>query len=496
MKSFLNFFLVKKIINKSFFCPYNNIMFNNYNEAFTSVNSVRSSYKKFYNWYKKQNLIALNNKNADAIKFIKNTGVTFNVYGENENKETYIPFDIIPRIITISEWNTIENGIKQRVKAINYFLNDIYTEQKILKSKVIPLDLIKGNPAFMTEMLNIRPSKGIYNHISGIDLIKTNKNEFYVLEDNVRVPSGVSYMIENRDIMLNLFPELLSKYKIKDVRNYPKELSRILKKSSPRNIKNPKIVVLTPGIYNSAYFEHAFLADQLGVELVEGKDLSVRNDHLNMKTINGWEKIDIIYRRMDDEFLDPLSLNKNSLLGIPGLMEVYRKGHITISNAPGSGISDDKAIYSYIPDIIKFYLNEKPILTNITTYKCANSKEKRYVLNNINKLVIKEVHGSGGYGMLIGPLSTKKQIEVFKNKIKSNPNKYIAQPTLSLSSCPIFSKTGLEPRHVDLRPFALLSKNECFVTPGGLTRVALKKGSLIVNSSQGGGTKDTWIVGK
>ncbi len=469
---------------------------NSYNEAFTSNGSIRSSYKIFYSWYKKQKLNLLNNKNLDAISFIKNTGVTFNVYGQNENKETFIPFDIIPRIITDLEWNKIVKGIEQRVKAINYFLNDIYSKQEILSSEIIPIELVKNNNAFMPEMLNIKPPGGIYNHISGIDLVKTNKNEFYVLEDNVRVPSGVSYMIENRDIMLNIFSEIVSKYRIQEVRNYPKELSRILKKSSPRNTKFPKIVVLTPGIYNSAYFEHAFLADQLGVELVEGKDLSVRDSYLKMKTINGWEKIDIIYRRIDDEYLDPLSLNKDSLLGIPGLLEVYRNNNITISNAPGSGIADDKAIYSYMPEIINFYLGEKPILKNVKTYKCGDKKELKYVLKNINKLVIKEVHGSGGYGMLIGPLASKKQLEKFKNILKIKPSKYIAQPTLSLSTCPIFSKTGLEPRSVDLRPFALLSKNEVYVTPGGLTRVALRKGSLIVNSSQGGGTKDTWIIGK
>ena len=466
-----------------------------YNEAFTSSGSIRSSYRKFYRWYVKQNLNLLNNKNSDAVSFIKNTGVTFNVYGQNENKETFIPFDIIPRIITETEWNKIVKGIKQRVKGINCFLNDIYSNQEILKSNIIPIDLVKNNDAFMTEMLNISPPGGIYNHISGIDLVKTSKNEFYVLEDNVRVPSGVSYMIENRDIMLNLFPEIFSKYNVHDVRNYPKELSRILKKSSPKKIKSPKIVVLTPGIYNSAYFEHAFLADQLGIELVEGKDLSIRDNFLNMKTINGWEKIDIIYRRIDDRYLDPLNLSKNSLIGIPGLIDVYRKNNLTISNAPGSGIADDKAIYSYMPEIINFYLNEKPILKNVKTYKCGNSTELKYVLKNINKLVIKEVHGSGGYGMLIGPLSTKKQIENFKQKLIFNPSNYIAQPTLSLSSCPIFSKFGLEPRHVDLRPFALLSNDEVYVTPGGLTRVALKKGSLVVNSSQGGGTKDTWVIG-
>ena len=438
---------------------------NSHEEAFTSTGSVRSSFKKFYSWYKKQNLNSLNKKKLDSISFIKNTGVTFNVYGQNENKETFIPFDFIPRIITNLEWNKIVAGIKQRVKAINFFLNDIYSCQEILKSNVIPIRLIMSNNAFMTEMLNIKPPGGIYNHISGIDLIKTNKNEFYVLEDNVRVPSGVSYMTENRDIMLNLFPDLVSKYKIKEVRNYPKELSRILKKSSPRKYRTPKIVVLTPGIYNSAYFEHAFLADQLGVELVEGKDLCVRDNNLNMKTINGWEKIDIIYRRIDDQFLDPLTLNRDSLLGIPGLMEVYRNNNVTISNAPGSGIADDKAIYSYMPEIIKFYLNEKPILKNVKTYKCGNVSELKFVLKNINKLVIKEVHGSGGYGMLIGPLANKKQLEVFKKKLTLNPSNYIGQPTLSLSTCPIFSKYGLEPRHVDLRPFALLSNDEIFVTP-------------------------------
>ncbi len=468
---------------------------NIYNEALSNSGSVRTNYRKFYNWYKKQNFLTLNKKNNDATSFIKNTGVTFNVYGKTEHKESFIPFDIIPRIISIKEWNKIERGVIQRVKAINFFLQDIYSKQIILKEKIIPIELIKKNRAFMTAMLTIKPPHDIFNHISGIDLIKTNNNEFFVLEDNVRVPSGISYMVENRDLMLNLFPELFSKYKIKEVRNYPQKLSRILNKCLPnRPNKIPIMALLTPGIYNSAFFEHAFLADQLGIELVEGRDLSVRDNFLKIKTISGWKKIDILYRRIDDEYLDPLSLNRNSLLGIPGLLEVYRNKNITIANAPGTGIADDKAIYTYIPEIIKFYLREKPILKNVITYKCTIPNELKYVISNIKKLVIKEVHGSGGYGMLIGPLAEKKKIEVFKKKIISNPENYIAQPTIALSTCPIFSKYGLEPRHVDLRPFAIMSKKETFVTPGGLTRVALKKGSLIVNSSQGGGTKDTWIT--
>ena len=465
-----------------------------YDEAFINKNSVRTNYKKLINWFKNQDNNELRKKNSDAMKFFQNTGVSFKVYS-NDDKENLIPFDIIPRIINYKEWDKIVRGITQRVLAINFFLNDIYGEQEIIKHEVIPVDLIQNNSAFLKQMIGFIPPKKTYNHISGIDLIKTNSDNFYVLEDNVRVPSGASYMIENRDTMIKLFPDLISRYKVFENRNYANNLSEILKKSSPKKAnRNPNIVLLTPGIYNSAFFEHAFLADKLGIELVEGKDLRVINRYLNMKTIEGWKRVDVIYRRIDDIFLDPLSFKEDSFLGVPGLMEVYRNKNVTIANAPGTGISDDKSIYSYIPDIIKFYLGQKPILKNVKTFKCRVKNELKYVLDNLNKLVVKEVHGSGGYGMLVGPLASKTEISKFKNKIKKNPYSYIAQPTLSLSTCPIYTKKGLTPRHVDLRCFALLAQEKVTVTSGGLTRVALKKGSLVVNSSQGGGTKDTWIL--
>ena len=460
-----------------------------YDEAFINENSVRTNYKKLISWYKNQDNNELTKINSDAMKFFENTGVSFKVYS-SDKKENLIPFDIIPRIINSKEWDKLVKGITQRVLAINFFLTDIYGQQEIIKHGVIPVDLIQNNPAFLKQMIGFTPPNKTYNHISGIDLIKTNSDNFYVLEDNVRVPSGASYMIENRDTMIKLFPELISRYKVSENRNYSKYLSEILKKSSPKKTKiNPNIVLLTPGIYNSAFFEHAFLADKLGVELVEGKDLRVINKYLNMKTIDGWKRVDVIYRRIDDIFLDPLSFKEDSFLGVPGLMEVYRNKNVTIANAPGTGISDDKSIYSYIP-----YLGQKPILKNVKTFKCRIKDELKYVLENLNKLVVKEVHGSGGYGMLVGPLASKTEISKFKNKIKKNPYSYIAQPTLSLSTCPIYTKKGLSPRHVDLRCFALLAQEKVTVTSGGLTRVALKKGSLVVNSSQGGGTKDTWIL--
>ena len=465
-----------------------------YDEAFINENSIRINYKKLISWFKTQDNRELTKKNSEAMKFFEDTGVSFKVYS-NDNKEDLIPFDIIPRIINSKEWNKLVKGITQRALAINYFLNDIYNEQNIIKHGIMPIDLIQNNPAFLKQMIGFTPPKKTYNHISGIDLIKTNSENFFVLEDNVRVPSGASYMIENRDTMIKLFPELISKYKVSENRNYTHNLSEILKKASPKKInKKPNIVLLTPGIHNSAFFEHAFLADKLGIELVEGKDLRVINKYLNMKTIEGWKRVDVIYRRIDDNFLDPLSFKEDSYLGVPGLMEVYRNKNLTIANAPGTGISDDKSIYSYIPDIIKFYLGQKPILKNVKTFKCRVKDELKYVLDNLKKLVVKEVHGSGGYGMLVGPLATKTEISKFKNKIIKNPYNYIAQPTLSLSTCPIYTKKGLTPRHVDLRCFALLAKEKVTVTSGGLTRVALKKDSLVVNSSQGGGTKDTWIL--
>jgi uncharacterized circularly permuted ATP-grasp superfamily protein len=468
-----------------------------HDEFFSDGGNVRNNYIKFHKWFIKQGKKSLQKRILSAENIFRKSGITFNVYETDESNEDekLIPFDIIPRIISSKEWKKIEDGISQRVKALNLFLVDIYNSQKILKDKILPKELILNNKAFLPQMLGIKVPNNIYAHISGIDLIKTSSSSFYVLEDNLRVPSGVSYMLENRETMMHLFPELFLKQKIIEVDDYPQELTRCLTNCAPNKVINePSIALLTPGIYNSAYFEHTFLADQISAELVQSSDLIIHNGKICMRTIYGLKPVDIIYRRVDDLFLDPLSFLPTSLLGIPGLMEVYRSGGITIANAPGTGIADDKAVYSYIPEIIKYYLDEHPILKNIETFKCGDKGELEYVLKNLDKLVVKEVHGSGGKGMLIGPAASKKEIENFRLKLISKPNDYIAQPTIALSTCQTITKSGLAPRHVDLRPFALMFKNKIKVTPGGLTRVALKKGSLIVNSSQGGGTKDTWII--
>ena len=451
-------------------------------------------YKKLHSWLLSQNSSSLINQSIKAEELFRKVGITFNVYGEDEAEERLIPFDFVPRIIEKKEWDFVKSGIVQRLTAINLFLKDIYFDQKIVKEGIIPSELINNNSAFKPQMCGFSPPGDIYIHVSGVDLIRTSKKNFYVLEDNLRVPSGASYMIENRSTMMHMFPELFTNYNVHNVYNYPDLLLKSLIKCSSNLSHNPNIAVLTPGIFNSAYFEHSFLADEMGVNLLEWRDLIIENNKVVIKTTKGKEIIDILYRRIDDDYLDPLTFNPDSLIGLPGLFDVYRSGNLIIANAPGTGIADDKAVYSYIPDIIKFYLNEKPILKNVTTWRCSDKKSLKYVLDNLSKLVVKEVHGSGGYGMLIGPTSSKKEIEKFRKKLCANPRNYIAQPTLSLSTVPILTKKGLAPRHVDLRPFALMSPNEINVTNGGLTRVALKKNSLLVNSSQGGGTKDTWVI--
>ena len=451
-------------------------------------------YKKLHTWLLNQNSSSLLNQSIKAEELFRKVGITFNVYGEDEAEERLIPFDFVPRIIEKKEWDFVKRGIKQRLTAINVFLKDIYYDQKIVKEGIIPSELINNNSAFKPQMCGFSPPGDIYIHVSGVDLIRTSKKNFYVLEDNLRVPSGASYMIENRSTMMHMFPELFTNYNVHNVYNYPDLLLKSLIKCSNNLSHNPNIAVLTPGIFNSAYFEHSFLADEMGVNLLEWRDLIIENNKVVIKTTKGKEIIDILYRRIDDDYLDPLTFNPDSLIGLPGLFDVYRSGNLIIANAPGTGIADDKAVYSYIPDIIKFYLNEKPILKNVKTWRCSDKKSLQYVLDNLSKLVVKEVHGSGGYGMLIGPTSSKKEIEKFRKKLSANPKNYIAQPTLSLSTVPILTKRGLAPRHVDLRPFALMSPNEINVTNGGLTRVALKKNSLLVNSSQGGGTKDTWVI--
>lgn len=457
--------------------------------------SPRGPYHDYQSWFSGQDNARLATKSKEAEAFFRRTGITFNVYGQADAEERLIPFDLVPRILSGREWTKLAKGIDQRVRAINAFLHDIYNRQEILRAGVVPVDLIAQNEAFLPQMIGFSPPGDVYTHIVGTDIVRTGPEEFYVLEDNARTPSGVSYMLENRETMLQMFPELFSKIKVQPVSDYPKSLRQSLAACAPKSVTGrPCVAVLTPGIFNSAYFEHSFLADQMGVELVEGHDLRVVDGHIAMRTTKGYKQIDVLYRRVDDEFLDPLTFNPDSMLGVPGIMDVYRAGNITIANAPGTGIADDKAIYSYVPDIVEFYTGERAILKNVETFRCSEPDMLAYVLDNLADLVVKEVHGSGGYGMLVGPAASKKEIEAFRDKLKARPANYIAQPTLSLSTVPIFTDSGLAPRHVDLRPFALMSPDGVNITPGGLTRVALTEGSLVVNSSQGGGTKDTWIL--
>lgn len=456
---------------------------------------VRTPYNAYQNWFSEEDPRQLNKKAAESEAFFRRTGITFNVYGAKEADERLIPFDIVPRIIAAKEWARLTKGIEQRVRALNAFLYDIYHRREIIRAGIVPEELIAKNEAFLPEMIGLEPPGGVYSHICGIDIVRTGENDFYVLEDNVRTPSGVSYMLENRETMLQMFPELFVQNRVRSISDYPSNLRRSLRACPPTNCNHkPVIAVLTPGIYNSAYFEHAFLADQIGAELVEGHDLRIKDGRIAMRTTEGFKPIDVIYRRIDDDFLDPLTFNPESCIGVPGIMDVYRAGNITIANAPGTGIADDKALYSYMMEIVKFYTGETAYLKNVPTYRCSDKKSLQYVLDNLSELVVKEVHGSGGYGMLIGPTASKKELARFRTKLKSNPTGYIAQPTLSLSTVPVLTKQGLAPRHVDLRPFVLVSPREIRISPGGLTRVAMKKGSLVVNSSQGGGTKDTWVL--
>lgn len=466
-----------------------------FDEMYGFGETAREPYGDYSDWIAGEEFANLKRKSAQAEKLFRLTGITFNVYGVEEATERLIPFDLVPRIIAAKEWQVLSRGIEQRVQAINAFLHDIYHRQEIIKAGRVPAEMIAQNDAFLPQMIGVSPPGNIYTHIVGTDLVRTGENEFYVLEDNARTPSGVSYMLENRETMLHMFPELFNRNKVRSVSQYPRSLRRSLSACRPAaSSDHPVVAVLTPGIYNSAYYEHAFLADQMGVELVEGSDLRVVDGRVAMRTTRGYQAIDVLYRRVDDEFLDPLNFNPDSMLGVPGIMDVYRAGGITIANAPGTGIADDKAIYSYIPEIVEFYTGEKPILKNVPTHRCSEPDALAYVLDNLADLVVKEVHGSGGYGMLVGPTASKKEIAAFRDKLKAKPDNYIAQPTLSLSTVPILTKAGLAPRHVDLRPFALASPNGVEIIPGGLTRVALKKGSLVVNSSQGGGTKDTWVL--
>jgi uncharacterized circularly permuted ATP-grasp superfamily protein len=456
---------------------------------------VRPAYDELSRWLAEVPPDVLDYRRREAELLFRRIGITFAVYGEADAQERLIPFDVIPRIISGPEWRLLETGLTQRVKALNMFLKDVYGAREILRAGVVPDDLVFRNPAFRPEMSGQVVPHDIYVHVAGIDIVRVDAETFYVLEDNARTPSGVSYMLENREIMLRLFPELFSRHRIAPVENYPDELLATLKSVAPHNaVREPNVALLTPGVYNSAYYEHSFLADKLGVELVEGRDLLVKNEIVYMRTTQGLKRVDVIYRRIDDDFIDPLTFRPDSVLGVPGLMSAYQAGNVTLANAVGTGIADDKAVYSFMPAIVQFYLGEEPILKNVPTWRCREPEHLAYVLDHLPELVIKEVHGSGGYGMLIGPTASKIAIEQFRAKLKTAPKNFIAQPTLALSTCPTCIEAGVAPRHVDLRPFVLSGRDKTRIVPGGLTRVALKQGSLVVNSSQGGGTKDTWVL--
>ncbi len=430
-------------------------------------------------------------KAAEASMY--NMGITFTVYGEEEGTEKIFPFDIIPRIIEAQEWKYIERGLKQRIRALNLFLDDIYHKQNILKNKAIPEEIIRSADSFRSQCVGLDVPQSIWCHITGSDLVRDGDGQYYVLEDNLRCPSGVSYVLENRQVLKRAFPVAFEASRVLPVDDYPSRLLEVLQFLAPQNLSSPNVVVLTPGMYNSAYFEHSFLAQQMGVELVEGSDLVVMDGFVQMRTTHGFQRVDVIYRRIDDDFLDPTKFRSDSVLGVPGIMDVYRKGRVALANAPGTGLADDKAVYAFLPKIVKYYLNEDIIIPNVPTYVCADEKERKHVLANLDKLVVKATNESGGYGMLIGPHSTAKQREEFSEHIHKNPRSYIAQPTLALSRAPVLINNHFEGRHVDLRPYILFGK-DIYVMPGGLTRVALKKGSLVVNSSQGGGSKDTWVL--
>ncbi|TWI69081.1 putative circularly permuted ATP-grasp superfamily protein [Pseudoduganella lurida] len=463
-----------------------------YNEM-SSPEGTRDHYREFSAWLAQQSPEALERKRVEADLIFRRVGITFAVYGDDAGTERLIPFDAIPRIIPASEWAQLEKGLKQRVQALNMFIHDIYHDQRIIRAGLIPAEQIYRNAQYRPEMQGISVVSDIYAHVAGVDIVRAGEGEFYVLEDNLRVPSGVSYMLEDRKMMMRLFPELFARHRVAPVDHYPDLLLDNLRSVAPLGVLDPTVVVMTPGMYNSAYFEHAFLAQQMGVELVEGKDLFVNDNAVYMRTTQGPRRVDVIYRRLDDDFLDPLAFRADSSLGVPGLLSVYRAGRVTLANAIGTGVADDKSIYPYVPDMIRFYLSEEPVLNNVPTYQCRKKDELEYTLANLADLVVKEVHGAGGYGMLVGPASTKAQIEDFRARLIARPEGYIAQPTLALSNCPTFVDSGVAPRHIDLRPFVLSGK-DISVVPGGLTRVALKEGSLVVNSSQGGGTKDTWVL--
>lgn len=454
----------------------------------------RPAYRVLKDWLDQIPHDVLTLRREEAETFFRRIGITFAVYGEGGDPERIIPYDIIPRILEAAEWEQISAGLIQRVNALNAFIADVYGAQEILKAGIVPSEHVLLNETYRHQMQGVQLPYDVYTHIAGIDMVRVGPEEFYVLEDNCRTPSGVSYMLENREISMRLFPDLFERYHVAPVDHYCDELHQTLASVSPRNCESdPTVVVMTPGIYNSAYYEHSFLADQMGVELVEGPDLYVKDDIVYMRTTQGPRRVDVIYRRVDDDFLDPLAFRADSALGVPGIMQAYRAGNVNLANAVGAGIADDKAIYTYVPKMVEFYLGEKPILKNVPTWRCSEKDDLAYVKEHLAELVVKEVHGSGGYGMLVGPKATREEIAKFAHALEKAPEKYIAQPTLALSTCPTFVDEGVAPRHVDLRPF-ILSGRETRVVPGGLTRVAMREGSLVVNSSQGGGTKDTWVL--
>lgn len=476
-------------------------MIPSFDEMHATSTTVRDHYRTYDRWLAQQPRDAMRGRRDEAEMIFRRVGITFAVYGAKDEggsgTERLIPFDLIPRIIPAAEWRELERGLRQRVTALNRFIHDVYHEQAIIQAGIVPAEQVFRNAQYRPEMQGVDVPGGVYSHIAGIDIVRAanpdGSGSYYVLEDNLRVPSGVSYMLENRKMMMRLFPELFSLHRIAPVAHYPDLLLDSLRAVAPSGVNEPTVVVLTPGMHNSAYFEHAFLAQQMGVELVEGQDLFVKDNFVFMRTTGGPRRVDVIYRRVDDDFLDPLAFRPDSTLGCAGLLNVYREGNVTLANAIGTGVADDKSIYPYVPKMIEFYLGEQPVLNNVPTYLCREDEDLKYVLDHLGELVVKEVHGAGGYGMLVGPASTRAEIEDFRRALLANPGNYIAQPTLALSTCPTFVDSGIAPRHIDLRPFVLSGKSVQMV-PGGLTRVALKEGSLVVNSSQGGGTKDTWVL--
>ena len=469
---------------------------------YAAGSAVRAHYATYARWLASQDEDLMRQRREEAELIFRRVGITFAVYGAKDEDgagtERLIPFDLIPRVIPGDEWARMELGLAQRVTALNRFIHDVYHGQEILKAGVVPADQVLNNAQFRPEMMGVNVPGNVYSHIAGIDIVRAGQadgsGEYYVLEDNLRVPSGVSYMLENRKMTMRLFPQLFEMHRVAPVAHYPDLLLETLRTVAPAGVNEPTCVLLTPGMYNSAYFEHAFLAQQMGIEIVEGQDLFVREGFVYMRTTQGPRRVDVIYRRVDDDFLDPRAFRADSTLGCAGLLDVYRAGNITLANAIGTGIADDKSIYPYVPKMVEFYLGEKPILNNVPTYLCREKDDLQYVLDHMHELVVKEVHGAGGYGMLVGPAATKAEVEAFRAVLKAHPENYIAQPTLSLSTCPTFVDSGIAPRHIDLRPYVLSSGKGVQTVPGGLTRVALKEGSLVVNSSQGGGTKDTWVL--